>query len=110
MNSTYLAGSLVRVATYAGTALSPVGGFCDSGGSPGDPAQVTLKYQPGTGDTPVVTVTYPASPIIRDGAGLYHADLDTAGYPTDTWTYLWEGSGGVQAAAEAAFGVQAVPF
>lgn len=109
MNSTYLAGSLVRVATYAGTAASPVGGFCDSAGNLGDPAQVVLKYRPGAAAM-VVTVTYPAAPVTRDGAGLYHADLDTTGFPTDTWTYVWEGSGGVQAAAEAAFGVQAVPF
>jgi hypothetical protein len=109
MNSTYLAGSLVRVATYAGTALSPVGGFRDSAGNLGDPEQVVLKYRPGTA-AEVVIVTYPALPIIRDDAGLYRADLDTTGFPTDTWTYVWEGSGGVQAAAEAAFGVQAVPF
>jgi hypothetical protein len=109
MNSTYLAGSLVRVATYAGSVTSPVGGFCDSGGSLGDPVQVTLKYRPGVA-AEVVTVTYPNALITRDGTGLYHADLDTTGFPTDTWTYVWEGSGGVQAAAEAAFGVQAVPF
>jgi hypothetical protein len=109
MNSTYLAGSLVRVATYAGTAASPVGGFCDSAGSLGDPEQVVLKYQPGTA-AEVVIVTYPSSPIIRDGTGLYHADLDTTGFSTDTWTYLWEGDGGVQAVAEASFQVQAVPF
>jgi hypothetical protein len=109
VNSTYLAGSLVRVATYAGSVTSPAGGFRDASGNLGDPDQVVLKYQPGA-TAEVVTVTYPATPVIRDAAGLYHADLDTTGFPTDTWTYLWEGSGGVQAAAEAAFQVQAVPF
>jgi len=109
MNSTYLAGSLVRVATYAGSAASPVGGFRDSDGNLGDPAQVVLKYRPGTAAS-VVTATYPASPVVRDGAGLYHADLDTTGFTTDTWTYLWEGAGGVQAVADSFFQVQATPF
>jgi hypothetical protein len=109
MQNTYLAGSLVRVANYAGSVTSPAGGFCDSNGNLGDPAQVTLRYQPGT-DAETVTVTYPASPVVRDGAGLYHADLDTTGFPAGTWTYVWEGSGGVQATAQAAFAVQAAPF
>jgi hypothetical protein len=109
MNNTYLAGSLVRVATYAGSVASPVGGFTDSDGNLVDPEQVTLKYQPGA-TAEVVTVTYPSPPTTRDGTGLYHADLDTTGFPTDTWTYLWEGSGGAQAAADSTFGVQAAPF
>jgi hypothetical protein len=109
MNNTYLAGSLVRVATYAGSVASPVGGFSDSDGSLGDPAQVTLKYQPGS-EAEVVTAVYPSPPVVRDGTGLYHADLDTTGFPAGTWTYLWEGSGGVQAAADSTFGVQAAPF
>jgi hypothetical protein len=109
MNSTYLAGSLVRVATYAGTVASPAGGFRDSSGNLVDPEQVVLKYQPGASAS-VVTVTYPAAPVTRDGTGLYHADLDTTGSPAGAWTYVWEGSGGAQAAAQGAFTVQAVPF
>lgn len=109
MNNTYLAGSLVRVATYVGDIASPVGGFRDDTGTLADPTTVTLKYRPGV-SAMVVTVIYPAEPIVRDEAGLYHADLDTTGEPTDTWTYEWIGTGAVQAIADNTFQVQAAPF
>jgi hypothetical protein len=109
MNNTYLAGSLVRVATYAGDIISPVGGFRDDTGTLADPTTITLKYRPGT-EASIVTVTYPAAPVVRDAAGLYHADLDTTGFSTDTWTYEWIGTGDVQAIADNAFQVQAAPF
>ena len=109
MNNTYLAGSLVRVATYAGDIISPAGGFRDANGNLADPTTVMLKYRPGVSAS-VVTVTYPAAPVIRDGQGLYHADLDTTGAQTDTWTYEWIGTGAVQAIADGTFKVQAAPF
>lgn len=109
MDNTYLAGSLVRVATYAGSIADPVGGFRDADGILADPTTVTLKYRPGA-QAQVVTVAYPAVPLARDDAGLYHADLDTTGADTDTWTYEWVGTGEVQAIASGAFQVQAAPF
>ena len=109
MINTYLAGSLVRVATYAGPAGGPpAGGFCNDAGIPADPDDVFLEYRPGV-SAQVVTVAYPSSPIVRDASGLYHADLDTTGADTDTWTYLWKGTGAVQAVAQGSFGVQALP-
>lgn len=109
MTNTYLAGSLVRVATYSGSVSSPAGGFRDSSGALVDPQTVTLKYRPGV-NAGVVTAVYPAAPIIRDAAGLYRADLDTTGGLTDTWTYLWVGTLTDQAIAKGTFNVQAVPF
>lgn len=109
MNNTYLAGSLVRVATYAGGLPEPAGGFRDANGVLADPTTVTLKYRPGMSAS-VVTVIYPANPVVRDAAGLYHADLDTTGFSTDTWTYEWIGTGDVQAIADNTFQVQAAPF
>jgi hypothetical protein len=109
MNNTYLAGSLVRVATYAGPLPDPAGGFRDDTGTLADPTSITLKYRPGVVAS-VVTVIYPAVPIVRDAAGLYHADLDTTGADTDTWTYEWIGTGNVQAIADNSFQVQAAPF
>jgi hypothetical protein len=109
MNNTYLAGSLVRVATYTGPVTSPSGGFRTTGETLADPTMVVLKYKPGVSAT-VVTVTYPAAPIVRDAAGLYHADLDTTGASTDTWSYTWDGTGACQAIAEGQFQVQAAPF
>lgn len=95
MNS-YPAGTLVRVATYTGTVLNPVGGFRDSSGNLADPLIVTFAWRASqTG--PFTTVTYPASPIVRDAAGLYHADLDTTGSDGQVWTYVLAGYGGVQA-------------
>lgn len=109
MNNTYLAGSLVRVATYAGGLPDPSGGFRDADGILADPTTVTLKYRPGV-NAVVVTVVYPAAPIVRDDTGLYHADLDTTGASTDDWTYEWIGTGEVQAIADRTFHVQGAPF
>jgi len=103
--NSYLAGSLVRVATYSGPILSPAGGFRDVNGNLADPTTVTLQYRPGTGQA-VVTVTYPSAPIVKDGVGLYHADLDTTpATATGVWTYECIGTGAVQAPARNAFAV-----
>jgi hypothetical protein len=107
--NTYLAGNVVRVATYSGSTDNPAGGFRDQDGTLADPTTVTLRYRPGPGAA-VVTVAYPASPVIRDGTGLFHADLDTTGTsPSATWTYEWSGTGAIQAAADNAF-IAAAPF
>jgi hypothetical protein len=107
--NTYLAGNIVRVATYSGTIAAPVGGFRDQNGTLADPTTITLSYRKGPAAA-IVTVTYPAAPIVRDGAGLYHADLDTTGQsPSATWPYEWTGTGTIQAAAGNAFIVDA-PF
>lgn len=107
--NTYLAGNIVRVATYSGTTASPVGGFLDQNGVPGDPTVITLSYRPGPGAA-VVTAIYPEAPIVRDGTGLYHADLDTTGTsPSAEWTYVWDGTGAIQAAAANAF-IATAPF
>ena len=107
--NTYLAANIIRVATYSGTIALPVGGFRDQFGTLANPTVVTLSYRQGPG-APIVTVVYPAAPIINDGPGLYHADLDTTGTsPSATWTYEWLGTGAIQAAAANAFIVDA-PF
>jgi hypothetical protein len=108
--NTYPAGALVRVATYSGTIASPVGGFRDASGNLADPTVVTLQYRAGPPGQPVTTVTYPASPVVRDAPGLYHADLDTTASPTAVWTYWWDGTGAVQAPASNTFSVQGKPL
>ena len=107
--NTYLAGNIVRVATYSGTIASPVGGFQDQNGVPADPTTVTLSYRPGPG-TSVIAIIYPDARIVKDGTGLYHADLDTTGTsPSATWTYEWSGTGAIIAAADNAF-IATAPF
>ena len=107
--NTYLDGSVVRVMTYSGSVLAPQGGFRDASGNLADPTTVTLKYRAGPTGT-VTTVVYPAAPIVKDAVGLYHADLDTTGTTTATgkpviWSYYWDGTGAVQAPAQAQFEV-----
>ena len=109
MTNTYLAGTLVRVATWTGIPNAPTGGFRDAYGNFIDPTSVILKYRPGALAS-VIIIDYPSPPIIRDGQGLYHADLDTTGFPTDSWTYQWVGTGVGQAPADAVFNVRAAPF
>jgi hypothetical protein len=100
--NTYLAGSLVRVATYTGPVGNPTGGFRDENGDLADPTTVVLEYREGLGGS-LVTVTYPASPLVKDGTGLYHADLDTTGSPEAPWEYALIGIGAVQAVASNVF-------
>jgi hypothetical protein len=59
-----------------------------------DPDVVELEYSV-QGETEVVyTYTHgntppdPTSTIVRDGAGIYHADIDTTGLP-GTWSWGW---------------------
>lgn len=99
--NTFLAGALVRVTvtfTRPGT---------DDGGNPirvpADPDTVTLRYQPFPG-ADIAEITYPGDTrIIREDTGAYHSDLDTTGSPGDEFTYVWTGTGNVQAAGEGTF-------
>jgi len=100
--NSYLAGALVRVATYTGPVANPTGGFINSSGVPADPSVVTLVYRTSETGTPT-EVVYPAAPIVKDGVGLYHADLDTTGSAEAVWSYEWQGTGVVQAVASGAF-------
>lgn len=104
MSHTYEAGSLVTVATYEGTVGSPTGGFRDRNGVLADPITPTLRYQKPNGS--IVTVTGVVAPMIRDGVGLYRADLDTTALP-GVWQYEWLAPPGdpVQAAAVEMFTV-----
>jgi hypothetical protein len=67
MSNSYVAGTVVR--------LSNGTGFQDANGALGDPTTVQLKYQLSGGA--VVTKVYGTDPVVRDGVGLYHFDLDT---------------------------------
>ncbi len=84
----YLSGTLVRTTTT----------FTNASGAATDPTTITLKYQKAAG--PATTVVYPSSPVIKDGVGVYHADLDTTGWagPNNLKYFIeWIGTGTVQA-------------
>ncbi len=85
--TTYMSGSLVRVSAV----------FTDIMGVAKDPTTVTLKWQKG-GSAPTSYV-YPSAPVIRDGAGLYHGDLDTSNWtgPNPQKNFIeWVAAGTVQ--------------
>ena len=106
MANTYVAGSLVECANYTGPIATPTGGFRDNNGNLTDPTTITFKYRPGS-NAAVISVNYPTSPIVKDGVGLYHANVDTtnAVAPIDEWEYWWYGTGTIQAAARNIFEV-----
>ena len=108
MANRYPSGSLVRVANYTGSVSSPTGGFRDVNGNLTDPTTITLAYSLNNG-TPTVVV-YPSAPIVKDGQGLYHADLDTTGAtaPLTEWTYEWKGTGSILATKQNTFEVTPV--
>jgi len=101
---TFLAGALVRVSvTFTRPGTDPDGNPVRV---PADPDTVTLRYQPFPG-ADITQINYPGDTrIVREDTGAYHSDLDTTGLPGDEFTYVWEGTGNVQAAAEGTFLVQ----
>ena len=67
--------------SIAGTAVDPdivTFGFEIQGQTP-----VAWPYTNGTGD--------PTATIVRDGTGLYHADIDTTSFGAGIWLYTWAG-------------------
>jgi hypothetical protein len=67
--------------SLAGTAIDPdivTFGFEIQGQTP-----ISWTYTNGTGD--------PTGTIVRDGVGLYHADIDTTTYGAGIWIYTWAG-------------------
>lgn len=104
MANTYVAGALVRVSSYGGTIAVPTLGYQDISGTLIDPTTVILAYTNGSGVR--TTATYPAAPIVKDGVGLYHADLDTTA-SVGQWDYEWSSTGTGQAANRGFFFVEA---
>lgn len=80
----YIVGQVIRVRMRAS----------DMDGQPVDPGTVALLVRSGSGDISSV----PAPDIVRDGTGIYHADLvlDSPG----RWAYRWELSAPNAGAAE----------
>lgn len=85
--STVYEGSTVRF--YTSSAFTSITGTIV------DPDVVTFSYQV-QGQTEY-TYTYtngtgdPTNTIVRDGTGLYHADIDTTGAPGN-WVWRWAGA------------------
>jgi hypothetical protein len=82
----------------SGTLVGTTANFVNAAGALTDPTTITLKYRasPGT----IVTVVYPAAPIVRLAQGVYTANLDTTGWTgpgNQLWTTEWIGTGNVQA-------------
>lgn len=73
----FIIGEVVRVSLHV----------ADLSGVAADPGSVTLKVKPGSG---VVTdYLYGSAPeVVRDGAGLYHADIALTA--TGLWAYRWQ--------------------
>ena len=74
--------------------------FVDIGNNPADPTTVTVKYKAPT--TATVTKVYITdAEVIKDATGNYHIDvsINEAG----GWKFRWEGTGAVEAAAQATF-------
>jgi hypothetical protein len=59
----------------------------DLTGLAADPGSVTLKIKPGAGA--VADYLYGSAPeVVRDGAGLYHADIELTA--AGLWAYRWQ--------------------
>ena len=75
----------------------------DMSGQPADPGSLTLKVKPPTGV--IQSYGYGTAPeVVRDGVGLYHADLDLP--VAGVWAYRWELTAPNAGAAEGLIQVQ----
>jgi hypothetical protein len=82
----------------SGSLVTSAAAFVNQAGVPADPGTITLRYKKDAAATTVVT--FPASPIVKDSAGNYHADLDTSGFTgpgLQQWFAEWKGTGAVTA-------------
>lgn len=69
-----------------------------------DPTGITLRTKSPTGTAAVYT--YPGDPkIVKEGVGIYHADIDVTA--SGNWSYKWAGTGSIVAAEESVFFVKA---
>lgn len=68
--------------------------FTDTAGVLTDPTIVTLTIRKPDG----TETAYTASPVVHDGAGLYHADIPLT--MAGRWLWKWNGDGAVVAVAE----------
>jgi hypothetical protein len=102
MNS-YLAGALVEVNVQFIDQITQTNA---------DPSVITLSVGINNASSSVSTYTSGtlAGPytIVKDGVGLYHANLDTTSKPGNWW-YEWSGTGTVQAISAAGFTVTKPP-
>ncbi len=97
MSNDYLFGETARLSVA----------ITDSAGAPADPGTLRLKTK--SPNNQVQTYTFGASgEVIRDGAGLFHADilLNAPG----TWAWRWETSAPNAGADEGAFAVRPTRF
>ena len=95
MNS-YELGNLIRVSAVFTDFLT---------GMPQDPDVVELSIRDATGT--LTTYLYGVDAIIiKDGVGLYHADLDVEA--AGKWYYRWWATGNGQAAKENSFTIKGV--
>lgn len=99
-----IAGDVIRFSTnpaYQGGGNTQAAPFTNAAGVVGDPASVIFAYQVALSAvqaytapylTAPVLLTFGSSVIVRDGAGLYHADIDTTGL-AGFWTVIIAGQG-----------------
>ena len=69
--------------------------FTSISGTAVDPDTVTFAWQVQGGASGTYTYTNgsgdPSSVIVKDGTGLYHADIDTTSFGAGIWLYTWAG-------------------
>lgn len=83
------------------------GVWTDSNSAATDPAVVRCQYKDPSGN--VTTLTYPTdAALVRDGVGVYHADIDAD--EAGTWHYRFYSTGTGQGANEESFHVKPSRF
>lgn len=87
-----------------GDSIRLIGTFTNSSGTLTDPTALTLILSAGTCGT--TQYTYAQGSITRAAAGSYYRDLLPIPGTPGFWTYRWEATGNVIAAAETQFFVR----
>lgn len=84
------------------------GAFTDADGLPLDPDVVLFKVRTPAGVSTTYTYGAPDGVVVRDGPGLYHAEVSITA--AGRWYYRWQGTGTGQSAGETWFSVKSSQF
>jgi hypothetical protein len=82
--------------------VATVPGFKNGAGVAADPTTVRLRWK-SVGGTEVVLTYGVDAAVVKDGTGVYHADITPVA--SGPHVFRWEGTGAVVAAAEGTFSV-----
>jgi hypothetical protein len=108
--SVYTQGDVIRIGTYDPATGEPFPFVNAFTGVATDPTNIVIGYMIGAASPVQYLYGSGDGVIIRDGTGLYHADLDTTSWALGMVSFLVAGSGACKVIQTGQFRLDAPPF